>query len=401
MIFLKQRLLLAVFLIGAALSGVPPNRVETVLNLAPSESFSVATLAVPSLVIRPKVSARYLRVNPDEIRRWVRETSEPRLSDYLSRFREAMRKARRRTMDSDFRYTVSPNLFPERATSNGLWQDDDDESYWILKALGDSKTRRQNEMFAYQLAGPLANFAEIRYLTADETASMELPLPSNEYYLTRVVFDKNIPSQSLPSQDGSSAFNALTVAHILMRKGDSHLGNVIYAHGLPLAVDHEWMGATHPYPLSQWYEELNQTFLNDFLYHKVFVTYKSLCLSFDPSGDLSVLDYCFTHRSAYFKNSFFTLAQIFGFGPALIAAEGLTEELLLQSVHSFQQADIRAAATAAGFVGEEWHRQVHYYESTQASLGHDVGVIWRYLNGDSRIPGSFLEIDARRAREAA
>lgn len=275
---------------------------------------------------------------------------------------------------------------------------DENGVLWILKKYQDNALQRnveerpqknfpRRERFAYLMARGIANLTEVRLLSTQEAAAIPfVEGDARDYYLTRVVTDSNMPPETLAQTERGEAFAALFVTNVFMRKYDQHLGNVSYARGIPVSIDHDETFQSRTFPNTATGFDL---FNGRFFYHTLAQTGVRLLkpavpASFDALLKLNEISRYLQSPEPPAETVLRLWSEILAFhrlGDALIDAEGLKEESLAKAVLAFKSVTgIREMAEEAGFSGDELEAVAAYAEENQKTLGRDVGRVWQLLS---------------------
>ena len=266
---------------------------------------------------------------------------------------------------------------------------DEHDVYWILKKKGSNpenhsavlKNDKKREMLAYLLLKGIANFTEIRGISAKEAKDLNISESPDNYYLSRVVTQTNIEG-ILPHHERSQAFSALLVAHIFVRKDDPHPWNLAFVdNDVPVSIDEDKTILYNRFlaSMADFKVFISKSFLFDSVVRPVMnfiapknlpVLWKDGTVAFRPDEEL------------YLK---------FHLGIGYIRNEGLDKEYITQTIKAIKSmTNIRALAQEAGYSGQDLEDAVQYIESNQRHLGADVDFVWKDLTGES---AGFQELD--------
>jgi len=257
---------------------------------------------------------------------------------------------------------------------------DEAGDYWILKKSttwnGSAKNIRKRESLAYLLAKGKANFTETRQLTPEEAGNLGIWKSANDYYLIRVVTGSNI-NKILPHLEKSQAYSSLFVAHILLRKDDTHLWNLAFTNrGVPVSVDQDQTNMYELFPPTGEYfkEFVLSYFLHNDLLRPV--------MAFIEPRNLSPF-WLYKEGKIELRSDREFLEDTH-MGMAYVRNQQLNKEHIIQSIKAFKSiGNVRALAQDAGYTGQDLEDVVNYIETNKKSLGTDVEYVWRLLTGEN------------------
>ncbi|MFC1589980.1 methyltransferase domain-containing protein [Candidatus Omnitrophota bacterium] len=309
-----------------------------------------------------------------------------------------------------------PSVDPEaaeRVFHSGLLKDEEDESLWIIKRREegtreelvdrDWKNDGKREMLAHLIAGDVANFNEIRFVTEEDAEKNPEIFGDkmgklSEYYLTRVVTDKRTSAEDLPCKTPEEAFSANFVANILMRKFDAHTDNVGFAEGgIPMSIDNDAVFGYEAFPHT---EAGFEKFLIHYMQDVVLQTAMALVENVvgpdsPPSYQIYMMDFTSLVRARRFYkgpdgedysgavlSTMRDMIRDFGFDHGFMAAQMLDADLIRKSIVRFKDLrNVRALVEAAGYEDEDLEKITAYIQENQRTLGRDVEEALEFITG--------------------
>ena len=258
-------------------------------------------------------------------------------------------------------------------------------TYWVLKNFKRNKTKKlkrsskdssKYEMLTYLLAKEAGeNIPEVRALAELEAQQLGINKRVGNYYLEKLVSDRNWQGTELAQRDWRRAFCGLETLALFLEKIDPSIWNTGSVDGIPVSLDNDMI----------LFDQSEDAYFVDLLSNHVL----SLAVSLDATNR-EVIDHLYEHEADLEQLE--KGIQNHGLGAGLIAAEGLNPADIAKAVLRIKQIqNIGHLVEKAGFTGEETRNITFRLRENQRILGRRMGKYWQILSGVSN--NDFLQLD--------